>query len=316
MKTFFSFAFILSILLSIPVYSQWQMMNSPLATPDIRKVAYHPDGYILAITSANEVFRSDNNGENWQIVSTLDDEATSLAISPTDIIYAGTYGGYFASTDDGVTWNEKQLFSPVNYVTDIEFNSLGYIFMSQYSYNTAYIWISTDGGNNWNISTNLGSPILSLAKDSSENIYAMTIYGSIYKSSDNGFSWQFLTSIGYYPDDLEIDTNNIFYLADSYDGIYKSTDLGISWSLILETNWPVYFDNIFLDANNNIYGFYISNDSNVFNGIIFSSDGGENWENINLSGIKISDLISENNTIFTGTEKGLQKLSVINSDWE
>ena len=131
MKKIFSVGFFLSILFSSPIYTQWQMMNSPLATPDIRKVAYHPDGYIFTITDENEVFRSDINGENWQKISTLDDEATSLAISSQGIIYAGTYYGYFASSDNGNVWEEKQLFSYYGYISDIEFNSLGYIFMSQ-----------------------------------------------------------------------------------------------------------------------------------------------------------------------------------------
>ncbi len=287
MKKIFSIGFFLSILFSSPIYTQWQMMNSPLATPDIRKVAYHPDGYIFTITDENEVFRSDINGENWQKISTLDDEATSLAISSQGIIYAGTYYGYFASSDNGNVWEEKQLFSNYGYISDIEFNSLGVIFMSQggSGYNITYsVFHSTDNGITWDSSLVVARPIGSIAKDSFENLYAIAKFGYIYKSTNSGFDWQFLSYVNAPSEDLEIDSNNNFFLG-SNDGIYKSTDLGYSWSLINIPN--SYINNIYIDSDNNIYGFYSLIVSFHFNGIYFSSNGGANWEIIGLGGINL-----------------------------
>ena len=62
---------VFSLLFIQPVFAQWQMMNSPLATPEITKLAVAPNGYVYAQSSNRELFRSEDNGLTWSNISTL-----------------------------------------------------------------------------------------------------------------------------------------------------------------------------------------------------------------------------------------------------
>lgn len=295
------------------------MMNSPFATPDIRKVASHPDGYILAVTNENEVFRSSISGGSWTKISTLSSEINCLVVSPQGTIYAGTNRGYFFSTDAGLTWEAKQIIS-YGYISDIEFNSLGYIFLTSSQGAGAGVWKSTDNGATWNKFSN-GLPnnlfsLVSIVIDAFGNLYTLSNDGQLYKSSNDGYTWQLLNDFEIYEPDLKIDPNSILFISELVFGkIYKSTDLGNNWSIIYDSTGV---KRIYIDSTNNIYALislHLMGDHYFNKGIIFSSDGGNTWENIGIMGINIYDLIVVNNNIYAATDKGLLKSSIYNSNW-
>ncbi len=280
--------------LCISIYPQWEMINSPPLTPEIVKVANHPDGFLIAITKEKEVFRSNANGMIWQKISVIDEEAKKLAISPSGIIYIGIVTGYLVSLDNGVTWTKKRLFTNVSYTSDIEFLTSGHLIISQAcqwypEYNR--VWISTDNGSNWNnTSSGLnGSELVGLTKDSSENIYLITRGGSIFKSIDNAYSWQFLANLSYTSFYIETDLENNL-LASTSDYIYKSTDLGNTWNIVLN-KWTY---NIFIDSNNYIYAHNTRD-------LMFSSDNGYSWLNLGLNGTAINDVIVVSDILYVGT---------------
>ena len=107
MKNILIFQYLFLALFCISIYPQWEMIKSPPLTPEIVKVANHPDGFLIAITKEKEVFRSTPDRTIWQKISTIEDEAKKLAISPSGIIYIGIVRGYLVSFDNGVTWTKK-----------------------------------------------------------------------------------------------------------------------------------------------------------------------------------------------------------------
>lgn len=319
MKNILIFQYLFLALFCISIYPQWEMIKSPPLTPEIVKVANHPDGFLIAITKEKEVFRSTPDRTIWQKISTIEDEAKKLAISPSGIIYIGIVRGYLVSFDNGVTWTKKILFSNASYTSDIEFLTSGYLIMSQASqwypeYNR--IWISTDNGSNWNITSSglNGSELVGLTKDLAENIYLLTRGGSIFKSIDNAYTWQFLANLSYSSFYIETDPEDNLFAATS-DYIFKSTDLGNTWNIVLN-KWTY---NIFIDSNNYIYAHNTRD-------LMFSSDNGYSWLNLGLSGTAINDVIVISDTLFVGTGTssiinnlrtfGLIKSSNLGNNWD
>ncbi|QQS35619.1 MAG: T9SS type A sorting domain-containing protein [Ignavibacteriales bacterium] len=329
MKTIFTFLFAFLFLQS--AYSQWQMMNSPLATPDIQKVAYHPNGYVLAITNENEVFRSDIAQSNWSKVATLNNVVQCIDISPAGTIYAGIIGGYLYSTDIGLTWNEKQLFQhSVYFITDLEFDANGNLFMVSSGHTSILpcIYISNDGGNTWT-SPMAGLPtdgysVVGIEKDSVENIYILLHSypnSKLYKSTDDGNSWQLVSIMEVsFSNDFKIDRLGNFYTF-KYHGasglIYKSTD-GINWNEI----YSGIIQKLFIDTENNIYaaleykGYtgWVDSGYTYYN-MILSSDGGSNWQLMGLAGLKAHDFIRVENKFFIATSNGLRTSIISSNQW-
>jgi len=311
-KLVFIFVFLFAI--SFKLFGQWQILNSPSATPDIRKLLLHPDGYIIAITNGSEIFRSDNDQIIWSKIATLTSAVYCLKISPEGTIYAGMTGGYATSVDGGLTWVYKSI-SPnlVRNIVDIEFNSSGYIYMIQDYYYPTGVWVSPDYGQSWSIaSIGLSTNIWrfdGLIKDSFDSLYVLVDYynngslrSDLYKWNDIGQYWSFVSTC---PSSgkIEIDSDNNMYVLDAY--VYKSTDFGNSWNL----TYSYLYGDLYIDSLNRIFCFANSD------GIFYSSDGGYNWENINHYGLRSFSLLVLDSTIYSATNLGLLKSTNLGSSW-
>ena len=138
----------------------------------------------------------------------------SLAIDPTNtqVIYAGTNGGVFKSTNGGSTWSEIN-----NGLTNTDVRSLAIDPTStQVIYAGTYggvVFKSTNGGESWE-SKSLGlanTSVLSLAIDptSTQTIYAGTWDGGVFKSTNGGSSWSAMNNgLTGTVDSLAIDPTN------------------------------------------------------------------------------------------------------------
>lgn len=309
-------------------YSQWEMINKPVAIPEVNFIVYHPADYIISVTQNKEVFRSSNNRSSWELISVLNKSINCLFVSPDSKLYAGISTGYIVSTDIGVTWQEHQLGpSPGKSIIDMEFDSDGYIYMILQSYlaEPHYIYISSDNGSTWyNPSSGLPSSFYSLVgieKDTSDNIYVFTgsSYPSLYKSTTKGVSWVLVPgNQDYFLWDFKIDSQNrIYVLGDSK--ISKTENFGITYTELYTGR----FSKILLDANENVYAlinhlnvYYIANDSGYTNSnILFSSDNGQTWLATGTPGLKANDILRLNDTLYIATSNGLRKSSFFNNEW-
>ncbi len=181
------------------------------------------------------------------------------------------------------------------------------------------VFLSSDNGNNWNLSGTLGSnnEVWAFAISGS-NIFAGTIpssgIGGVYLSSNNGVSWAAVNNGLINPPTtycyvyaLAISGSNIF--AGGYP-IYLSTNNGNSWAATS-----------FSDAYG-IYTLAISG-SNIFagcgDGVYLSSDNGINWAAVN-NGLPTEDkyintLAISGSNIFAGTDYGVYLSTNNGSSW-
>lgn len=218
---------------------------------------------VYAASDLGGIYRSSNNGDNWEIitnglVTNADLAVTTIGIDPNDpdVVYIGTghawsikeggyEGGIFKTTNGGQEW--KLLTRDVSFSTCGEFDVQGrLIAVDPKNSNIVYagshrhgLFKSTDAGKTWSVKGLAGKYISSVVIDptNSNIIYvssqkAVKPTPGIYKSTDGGNTWKTLTT-SYDVYDLSIDAHNpqILYAAAFDKGIYKTVNGGSSWSL-------------------------------------------------------------------------------------
>ena len=196
-----------------------------------RFIAINPEnGDIFAGTSDN-LYRSTNNGNDWVYV--LNSVPNDILFTQFGEIYLGVggiYGGVRYSTDMGSTWINKNSGLPDSYIYCLLQGTDGTLYAGT---SGRGIYRSTNGGNNWMISSNYRNTMIGrliIASDGS--IFVAAYADGILKSTDKGITWNQVNtglSSGYNAQKIIYNprTGYIFVSgANSNYGVYRSTDLG------------------------------------------------------------------------------------------
>ncbi|MBI2259743.1 MAG: T9SS type A sorting domain-containing protein [Flavobacteriia bacterium] len=209
-------------------------------------------------TEPGEVYKSEDGGENWFIVSLNEDfgsGVTAVEVSPTNpnLVFAGGNNGIFRSIDGGLNW-ENVLVNSNFGVNEILINSGNENIV--FAATDKGLFQSLDGGLNWNEINNRKAYDIKEKTDNSSIIFCLQNNPTLsicefYKSEDSGSSWNIQSSGWYSSNDparndgggrlavTPADPNRVYaYLigeskADDFGfiGVFKSDDAGGSWSL-------------------------------------------------------------------------------------
>jgi hypothetical protein len=225
--------------------------------------------WILAGTSANGIYMSDDKGATWKPSDTgiTDSCITSLILHGTDI-FAGTFsGGVFVSTNDALNWElAGSGFPDGSYIRCLaSYNNN--IFAGTSS---TGIFITSNNGALWTHSgTGLGEPadVNSLAVKG-DNLIAGTSLSGIFTSGNYGTDWN-LSDIahGIY---TFVEEGNTIY-AGTTNGLYQSDDDGTSWE---QAGLPGTWITAVAIADNTIF---VGTEQGVF----LSENNGINWTEAN-----------------------------------
>jgi len=247
------------------------------------------------------LFRSTDNGLTWKGVDTIlniGDQEPGLISAQASLtvfgdganIYAGMgdgfTGGVYVSTDDGVSWNERDtsFVENVNCFTKIKDN----IFAGT----NHGVFVSSDSGLSWDAAnTGMTHQVMSLANIGTY-LFAGTSGEGIFRSTNNGASWSVadttnldfegLVSIG-----AEIFAGSFQFPGDSTGGIFASIDSGANW--ISETGMTDHKINVLFAANMDLF---VGTNSGVY----VSTNKGQIWKDIS-SGTAIDSAGIESLTI-------------------
>lgn len=205
-----------------------------------------PHNHNTLYHGGNYVFKSEDRGDTWQVIS----EDLSISSDPakastaagaliesemkTGLLYMGTdKGAFWVSKDDGKTWEENSTGLPNNYIRSIAPSrfkeSRVYITLSGMNYDdfSNYIYVSENYGKSWkslsgNLPDEVANVILEDPKD--ENLIYAGLYRGVYMSTDRGQSWSLLgknmpaVSVA----DLAIDEKTMDLVVGTHGrGIYK-----------------------------------------------------------------------------------------------
>jgi photosystem II stability/assembly factor-like uncharacterized protein len=212
---------------------------------DIRTIAIDPKNKsnLYVSTLDGQVYGSSDAGRNWRFLANfnkpqliLDDLRVDLRDSR--ILYASGHrhtapGGFFKSSDGGVTWKESKELrdEAVQSMTQSELNPN--ILLAG---TVTGLFRSTDSGDSWQrvMSPTMPKFIDSLAIDPNDTniIYAGTTYRP-FKTTDGGANWRLINK-GLYDDSdvfaIDIDPRNSSHIyASACSGIYETFDKGESW---------------------------------------------------------------------------------------
>ena len=302
------------------VFTQWQMLDGPFETHGIKCLLNHPNGTLFAVGyenlyDNNTIYRSTNSGESWTqvFVSTISYyELFSLSADYANGIYAGTYGGYYYSSDNGENWSLINLGITSWAVYSLVFNSSGNILIGV----SDGIYLSSNSGYTWTQVLNRGTR--TLINYSNDTLLAST-NGGVYLSSNGGISWQ--SRNNGLPSTLAryIVKNSMGHLfTNTEEGIYKSTDKGLTWFL---PDSSAYLELLYLyiDKNDVLYGCTWLNYSLGIPGVYRSRSNGLDWEYLGLGNNHQYHIncvmVDNNNILYAGNDRSLYKYSEIDSTW-
>ncbi len=308
------------MLFSSSAYSQWEEANIGLRTTQISSFSFLNDK-VFASSSDAGMLVSTNQGENWvRINNGITNNIVITTIVKDSIIFAGTYDGVFASSNEGNDWkqmglrgykvyafdifennllagiNNQGLYISKNNGLDWELLGLDSIKISDIVVFDSTIFVSTfgvgiyqsnDGGKTW---INNGPPyrLIKALIRSGNNLIAGTQDGA-YVSTDKGKTWKLQGIIDNDPINFATYENIVF--ACSYSCVYISYNNGITWEYVPVNNYGSEFKSIGFN-NNRIYLGH--------NGILVSDDFGMSWRRFlnNLTSLFVSSLVYNNKKIY------------------
>lgn len=180
--------------------------------------------------NGGRMFLTADDGTNWAPIGSADSSIDILSIIMLDSgILAGTWNGFFQSTDDGTTWNT---FTPAGIPADAAIWSIVKINSTLFAGTTGAVYKSTDNGITW---AGLGSGIAANARITSivasgDNLFAGCACNGIFKLSGNGTSWTAINTnlADTHISQLLVSDNRLF--AVTLTGVYLSDNGGTSWA--------------------------------------------------------------------------------------
>ena len=242
-----AFAFgVTDVVAEAPAYSDWRVVGP--SGGDVRVVAIDPKdkNRLYMSTLDGQIHTSADGGASWRLLVNLNKPELildQLFVDSRDskIIYTSGHrhkapGGFFRSTDGGVTWKESKelktesIHSMTQSTADPKIILAGTI---------NGVWMSKNSGEDWEKLSSTTSPVNvgSLAMDprSTSTIYAGTWWRP-YKSIDAGKSWRLIKN-GMIDDSdvfaITLDPRNPEnVIASACSGIYASQNGGEKWTKV------------------------------------------------------------------------------------
>ncbi len=265
---------------------------------------------IYAGTEGDGLYKSVNNGQNWEKMfdrnRILADNAIifDVAQDPRDVntmyvvSFQNKYGVFLKSTDGGMSFTQTYISQLENYPVETialhpSFGNILYIGTGQ-----GGVFMSEDFGETWKVVTWLTGPVADLVinPNNPSEMYAVVRNRGLFRSTDGGRAWKEfsreLSRISPYNNvimfAMDPGNTNVLYLALA-NGLVRSENKGSTWEfvkiLIPPNALPV--DSIAIDPKNS-RRIYVGVSSLIYQ----SLDGGTNWSVQKLATHKrISDIV-------------------------
>ncbi|HXH69689.1 MAG TPA: YCF48-related protein [Pyrinomonadaceae bacterium] len=229
-----------------PKFGDWKVVGP--SGGDVRVVAVDPKDKdrLYVSTLDGQIHTSADGGTSWHLLVNLNRPQLvldQLFVDSRDskIIYTSGHrhkepGGFFKTTDGGLTWKEakelrkESIHSMVQSISDPDVLMVGTI---------NGVWVSKSSGDDWEkipsdtMPVNIGS--LAIDPRNADTVYAGTWWRA-YKTTDSGKSWRLIKN-GMIDDSdvfaITIDQKNPDHVvASACSGIYESFNKGEKWEKI------------------------------------------------------------------------------------
>ncbi|MEO6802253.1 MAG: hypothetical protein ABI197_03300, partial [Granulicella sp.] len=290
----------------------------------IRALAQSPsDPKIWVAGTLTGVQRSEDNGDNWKLISpeksTEIHEVESIAIDPANpgVIYAGTWHLPWKTTDGGVTWHsikegvidDSDVFSII-----VDSDKPSTVYASACS----GIYKSDNAGLRFQKvegipSTARRTRVLMQDPKNHDIVFAGTTEG-LYRTSNAGKIWIRMTGPEVIVNDVYIDPSNPqkILVATDWGGVLASEDGGASFFSSNKGFFARHLSSFVADAQRPATVYVGALNDKQWGGVFQSENGGLTWSQ-QSAGLGGSDIFSlgqaSDGTILAGTGHGLFRLS-------
>ena len=303
-----------SLTKAVESFGDWRVVGP--TGGDVRVVAIDPkDKDLLYISTLDgQLHTSSDGGRTWRLLVNFNQPEMvldQLFVDSRDskIIYTSGHrhkdpGGFFRSTDGGVTWKEsKELRAEsIHSMTQSTFDPSVLLVGT-----TGGVWISKNSGADWEKISSSTMPVnidaLAMDPRSNNTMYAGTWWRA-YKSTDAGKNWRLIKN-GMIDDSdvfaVTLDPRNPEHIiASACSGIYESTNAGEKWSKIQGIPSQSRRTRDILQHPTLAGTVYAA----TTEGFWMSTNGGKNWmlttqRNLEINSIAVHP--SEPNRVFIGT---------------
>lgn len=267
--------------------------------------------------------------DTWTSGGPYGGEFEILAISPShpDVIYAGTSGCVYKSTDAGATWSWKAYIDSL-IVLQVAPDNANVI----YAGTEDGVYKSADGGSTWMQKGLAGAQVNTIVidPDTSSTLYVgtgtwRTDISAIFKSTNGGDKWDEIlateindTSYIQSVETLLIDSETpqtIYagitkggYSTEDNGGLRKSSDDGKTWEIIEVNSDDEVFALTMTPKDHTPAAIYAQAGDSLFGDFYRSTDQGKTWDSLGKSGSAYRPIVVDPNTPTTIYAVGINGL--------
>ena len=266
-------------------------------------MALSPFDENLLITGGYSIARSQNGGQNWQIISDATFTASdyvhpdnhALEFDPLDAgkMYSGNDGGIFRSSNLGSTWSDLSNGLSIAQIYRLSSSVMNpSLITSGWQDNGCNLW----NGSNWKQIFYADGMETIIDYTNPDIIYMEYQGGALEKSTDGGNNWSYISpSYGTWLTPYVMDPENHLVLYYGGSSVYKTTNGGNSWSDIGDLFSGDYCYALAVAPSNTNYVYAASLDK-----IFVTTTGSGPWTNITAG--------------LPNTEAGINYIAVSNTD--
>ena len=318
----------------------WTVVLPGIPSAEVTSQFYNPSGTSFAGTQGNGVFYNDSLSKSWTQCGIYPSHVTALGTGSAGELLVGTDNGIYERIPGSRFWQKLEVGLGRSTIYQIQYaapDSTIYsatsdglysltkgsgswnLTTSEWTYTfletPAQYYIGTSGGimsttygvgGNWTTVQTVGLPLVhiySLARDSSNVLYAGTQDAGIFSSTD-GIFW---TQIGLSTPlifrtvkTIQISSNGVIFAGTDSAGAYYSDDAGADWNRISSITGK----QITCFLLNDTAGYYAGTSDGVF----VSMDRGVTWHSANdgLTELNVNSIfLDRQGNVYAGTDSGL-----------
>ncbi len=299
--------------------SEWKQVTTFSLDEIVWALTFDNQGRLLAGTVGGNIYRSADNGANWELLNSDMNVGFiwSIVIGENDRIFASTEQGVFYMNAIGDWKHPNGMANDTRALAYDADNSI--LYAGTWGFG---IYKSIDNGVTWSdINNGLTSKVVnSIAVDANGNVYAATFGGGVFSSDDMGATWNKTNLPFEHVWAVDVTSNGDVYAATYGGGVFGSDDMGNTWQdLNNGLNDALFVYSVAVDGEDNVYvstwtGGIFKLEAISAKAMSGSSAKSVAWSPAGMGGLGISSLAADKTAgmIYAGGENGA--LFVKNTD--